>query len=369
MAKILIVDDEPLNRELLHAYLEGAGHELHDADTGEAALRLTEELHPDLVLLDVMLPGLSGFETCERLKTARRDEFLPIILVTALADHGSRLRGLRAGADEFLTKPVERHELLLRCANLLTLRQKEVALMQRHVELVELQRFRDEMSTMIIHDLKNPLSVIMANVEYVMQSEGENREETVAAMRDSREAGQRAVRLLANLLDVARMETGQLRLKRSRMPVADMIDPLVKERSHLAGSRGITLRTSIARGAEVNADVDLITRVVENMFDNAFRHTPSGGIICVAGQAENARVQLRFGNSGEPIPPDARNRIFEKYGQAQPGIGRMNLGLGLYFCRLAAEAHGGRIWVEETSELPTVFGIELPINGGGEAHA
>jgi two-component system, sensor histidine kinase and response regulator len=366
MAKILIVDDEPLNRELLHAYLEGAGHELYDADSGESALLLAAQLHPDLVLLDVMLPGLSGFETAERLKSTHRNEFLPIILVTALADHGSRLRGLRAGADEFLSKPVERHELLLRCANLLALRQKEMTLVQRHVELVELQRFRDEMTTMIIHDLKNPLSVIMANVEYVMQSGGSNEEETVAAMRDSREAGQRAVRLLANLLDVARMETGQLRLKRSRLPVAGLIDPLVKERSHLADSRGITLQTSIARGAEVNADVDLITRVVENMFDNAFRHTPPGGRISVAGRAEDTRMQLRIGNSGAPIPADARDRIFEKYGQAQPGIGRMNLGLGLYFCRLAAEAHGGRIWVEETIELPTVFGIELPING--DAH-
>src|SRR5437868_5677361 len=153
MAIILIVDDEALNRELLHAYLESSEHTLIDAESGEDALAAVARERPDIVLLDVMMPGLSGFDTVERIKAATRDQFLPVVLVTALADHDSRLRGLRAGADEFLTKPVDRHELLLRVANLLSLRAKESALIAHNVELVELQRFRDEMSAMIVHDL------------------------------------------------------------------------------------------------------------------------------------------------------------------------------------------------------------------------
>src|SRR5438445_5812976 len=148
MAKILIVDDEPVNRELLHAYLDGSDHELIDAASGEMALVLTKEQRPDLVLLDVMMPGLDGFETTRRLKAELTNELLPVVLVTALADHESRLRGLRAGADEFLTKPVDRHELLLRVSNLLSLRAHQVALVRRNVELIELQRFREEMSAM-----------------------------------------------------------------------------------------------------------------------------------------------------------------------------------------------------------------------------
>ncbi len=361
MAKILIVDDEAINRELLHAYLDGLGYELVDAPDGERALELAARARPDLVLLDVMMPGLSGFEVAEQLKATHRDEFLPIVLVTALDDHSSRLRGLRAGADDFLTKPLDRHELLLRVGNLLSLRTKEAALTRRNVELAELQRFRDEMSAMIIHDLKNPLSVIMANLDYLIEVGAIAEDEARAALQDSRAAGGRALRLLSNLLDLTRMEAGHLRLTRARTGMAAMVQPLVTQRTHLMDARGITLDSRLDRGAELYADVDLITRVVENVFDNAVRHTPPGGRISVHSNGVGGVASLRIGNSGDPIPPEARERIFEKFGQLGPGVGRMNLGLGLYFCRLAVEAHGGRIWVEETRELPTVFGLELPV--------
>ncbi|HEY2744679.1 MAG TPA: response regulator, partial [Polyangia bacterium] len=107
MAKLLIVDDDPVNRELLHAYFDGYDHELVDADSGERALAIARDWRPDLVLLDVMMPGLSGFDTARFMKELQPDEFLPVILVTALSDHESRLQGLRSGADEFLTKPID----------------------------------------------------------------------------------------------------------------------------------------------------------------------------------------------------------------------------------------------------------------------
>jgi signal transduction histidine kinase len=360
MAKLLIVDDEPVNRELLHAYLEGYEHELADAESGERALVVARDWRPDLVLLDVMMPGLSGFDTARFLKELAPDEFLPVILVTALADHDSRLQGLRAGADEFLTKPIDRHELIIRIANLLALRTKEAALQRRNLELVELQRFREEMSAMIVHDLKNPLSAVLANVDFVLDDD-RNSTENLDALRDAKSAGGRAIRLLANLVDVARVEAGALQLTRSRIPVGELIAPLVRQRGHLAGARGIRIDSAIDPGVELHADSELLSRVIENVFDNAFRHTPPGGRISVCGRrCDGDSVRLSIGNSGAAIPPEARARIFEKFAQAGPAQGRMNLGLGLYFCRLAAEAHGGRMWVDETPELPTIFRLELP---------
>jgi two-component system, sensor histidine kinase and response regulator len=359
VAKILIVDDEPINRELLHAYLDGSGHALFEAATGEQALALAREVEPDLVLLDVMMPGLNGFDTAKRLKQLASDQFLPVVLVTALSDHGSRLEGLGAGADEFLTKPIDRHELTLRIANLLALRDKEAALTRRNLELVELQRFREEMSTMIVHDLKNPLTAVIANLEFAIDDSRLDAE-TLDALRDSKTAAHRAVRLIANLLDVARMEERQLRLRRSLVSVVDLVGPLVHQRLHAAGARSISIDSAVDGNPQMNADSELIGRVIENVFDNALRYTPVGGRIAVRGSATDGAVRLTIGNSGTAIPLEARTRIFEKYAQSDQAVGRMNLGLGLYFCRLAAEAHGGRMWVEETAELPTVFALELP---------
>jgi signal transduction histidine kinase len=359
MATILIVDDEPINRELLHAYLEGTGHRLYDADSAEAALSLAQSVRLDLVLLDVMLPGLSGYDAVSLLKATASEELLPVVLITALNDHESRLRGLRAGADDFLTKPVDRHELLLRAGNLLALRTDRNALQRRNVELVELQRFREEMSAMVVHDLKNPLAVILANLDYVLDGSANGSEDREALL-DSRAAARRMVRLLSNLADLTRLEIGHMELRRARIYVGDLVQPLVRQRAHLAEARQITIDSTIDAKAQIDADPELMSRVVENVFDNALRHTPPGGRIAVCSAGSTDHVLVRIGNTGAPIPVDARSRIFEKFGQANTDVGRMNLGLGLYFCRLAAEAHGGRMWVEETEELPTVFGLELP---------
>jgi len=359
VARILIVDDERLNRELLFAYLDQMGHELLEADSGERALEIARSTRPDLVLLDVMMPGMKGFEAARLLKELAPDSFLPVVLVTALSDQASRTEGLRAGADEFLTKPIDRHELTIRVANLLRLRDRESALTRRHLELVEMHRFREELSAMIVHDLKNPLTAVIANVAYALEDEALTRD-TREALQDSRTASNRALRLLANLLDVARLEEKRLQLHRARLPIIDVVGPLVHQRQHMALTRGVSIEADFEAGAHMNADAELIGRVVENVFDNALRHTPRGGRIEVRGAIVEHGARLTIGNTGAAVPPEARSRIFDKYAQEEAGVGRMNLGLGLYFCRLAAEAHGGRIWVDETPDLPTIFALELP---------
>ena len=151
MSCILIVDNDPLNRELLHAHLDGDGNTLLEAESGESALALAATHPPDIVLLDVMMPGIGGFRTARILKERAGARFLPIILLTSLNDTLSRVEGLNHGADDFLTKPFDGVELKLRIRNLLALREKETA-------VFELARFREEMSQLLVHDLKGPLS-------------------------------------------------------------------------------------------------------------------------------------------------------------------------------------------------------------------
>jgi signal transduction histidine kinase len=180
------------------------------------------------------------------------------------------------------------------------------------------------------------------------------------ALQDSQNAARRMLRLLSNLVDVSRMEDGTIQVRPSEVNLSNLLHPVADQRRVIARSRRITIVSAPPAEVQVGVDTDLMTRVIENILDNALRYTPAGGQIELELQGNGADVELRIGNSGSAIPVDARHSIFEKYRQGGSETGHMNLGLGLYFCRLAVEAHGGRIWVEETARLPTVFCISLP---------
>jgi signal transduction histidine kinase len=164
------------------------------------------------------------------------------------------------------------------------------------------------------------------------------------------------------LLDLAKLEARQLQLKATEQPLRELVAPLVDDRKRFLAQRRVAIEATIG-DETVIVDKDLITRVVENILDNAARYTPAGGRIALftaAGATHS--VDLLVGNSGAAIPERERARIFEKFGQAE-GAQRTNLGLGLYFCRLVTEAHGGTIRIESLVDLPMVFRISLPRAG------
>ncbi|MDB4970918.1 MAG: hypothetical protein JWN44_6607 [Myxococcales bacterium] len=357
MARILVVDDVAMNRELLRVLLEPAGHEVIEVDSGEAALLAATATPPDLVLLDVMLPGMNGFETASKLKQ-RTGGFLPIIMVTSLNDPSSRLLALRVGADDFVSKPIDRWELAARCNNLLKLRSQERELAERNQQLIELQRFRDEMASLVVHDLKNPMAVVLSNLEYVLAGDDILTQDQRDAILDARSGAFRTLRLLANLLDVSKLEASRLLLQRAKINFERLIEPILGNRTRLLASRGIVLTLAMAPD-EVAIDIDLMTRVIENILDNALRYTPAQGSVKIEARCTPESCELRIGNSGPPVPEAERPHIFEKYGQAE-GAQRTNLGLGLYFCRLVVEAHGGKLTLDSEATLPTVFSMQLP---------
>ena len=144
------------------------------------------------------------------------------------------------------------------------------------------------------------------------------------------------------------------------MRLAPLLSGAIAQRQVLATGRGLAIVSVLDEAIEVHGDEDLITRVIENILDNALRHAPTGGSVEVRCEAGGSGAMIQIGNSGPAIPVEQRALVFEKFRQASPALGRMNLGLGLYFCRLAIEAQGGAIWIEETERLPAVVAIRLP---------
>jgi PAS domain S-box-containing protein len=269
-------------------------------------------------------------------------------------------QGLRDSYHRLMRVVTKRDVMLRTCSDTnATLAQENNVLVGKNDTLVELGRFKDEIAAMIVHDLRNPLSVIVANYDYLLEG-FEGGADCLEALQASRTAGQRMLRLLANLVDVARFEEGTLSVSASEISVVGLLESVAEQRRVLAESRNISIVVTPSPELMLTVDADLLTRTIENIFDNALRHTPRGGIVKVELREVGPNVEIRIGNSGEAIPVEARHTIFDKYEQLGSNIRRMNLGLGLYFCRLAVEAQGGEIWVEEHERLPAVFAIRMP---------
>jgi CheY-like chemotaxis protein len=362
-ARILIVDDDAANRELLAAFLHGFAYELSEASNGIDAVEQVRTRLPDLVLLDIMMPGMDGFEATRRIKALAKDEFLPIILVTALGESRSRLRGFEAGADEFLQKPIDRSELLLRVGNLLELRFHQRMLAEQNRRLLRLQQFQQHATGLMVHDLKNPLAAVTLNLGFA-QSELRQVAGTAnaqAAIEDGRRACARLQRQIAELLDIARLEEGYSWLRRSAVEIPALVRDATAEFEREA--RLAQIDFSVRGGAgRVEADPELLRRAMQAMLDNAFRFTPSGKRIDLEVHDAPGELRFRVACDAPPLAAEARAGVFEKFvifgDESVPAPVRR--GAGLYFCRLVAEAHGGSVTLTDHPEFPTAFGMRLP---------
>jgi two-component system sensor histidine kinase/response regulator len=342
---ILVVDDNLQNREVAEGHLVAAGYSVVQAESGEQALPLVESQRPDLILLDVLMPGMDGFETCRSIRLLPGVGDTPILFLTALGDLSTHKAALDSGADDFLTKPINRTELLIRVRSLLRIKQLgdelkrnyDIIRSQRDA-LLAAQREKQELTALIVHDLKNPLSSILSNAHYVLGRESLH-EEDREAMTDIGRASQSMMRLVMNLLDVSRSEDGAL------VPhVVDFDLPvLVREICSEMGRR------------------------VE---DNAYKYGPRQATITVElapARMEDGvepAVELRVRDEGDGIPAAYHQLIFEKYGRFDGGApeSRTSHGLGLVFCRRAVAVHGGAIWVEDgAGGRGGCFCVRLPI--------
>ncbi len=239
------------------------------------------------------------------------------------------------------------------------------ALAAQNEQLRSLQAFKDEMAALIVHDLKSPLAAIAMNVDIALAGlpDDDSSADARGALEDCRVAGARLFRMIANLLDIAKNDDGRLVPRIAPVDFRSLVTRAAKGHEVEARMRGVEIcaETRSTSFNELSVDQDLIGRVVENLVENALRFTRSGGKVRIQSNETEAGVELSVANDGPPVPPDARLKIFEKYGQgSQAGLTRMNRGLGLYFCRVVVEAHQGTIALSEEPGYATVFKITLP---------
>ena len=361
---ILVVDDSEANRVLLREILELDGHRVVIATDGPGALLAARADGPDLVLLDVSMPGMDGLEVCRGLRADPATASLPVILVTALADRNHRLEGIAAGANDYLTKPIDRPDLLLRVRNALRLRKLHNELVAQYRKLQALEQLRDSMVHMLVHDLRSPLTGISV---YLQMSRARIEELGDAQLGEDFEEMSRSVTqlgdMVSDVLDVSRFEADAMPLQPSAVDLRTLAADAVAYLGR--GVHGSVAIHAAAGPVQAVVDPDIIRRVIANLVGNAVKFAPRGGQIRLEVAEGSTGPEIRVTDTGPGIPPEFHQRIFEKFGQAN-GNGNSaarSSGLGLAYCKLAVQAHGGRIGVVSAPGEGSTFWFTLPSAG------
>jgi signal transduction histidine kinase len=351
---VLVVDDNAANRDLAQATLEQEGYTVVLADGGEAGIRAFTEQPVDCVLLDVRMPDVDGFAVCSRIRELPGGD-VPIVFLTALRDVDTFDRALRAGGDDFLTKPVRPAELIVRVQTALRLRRMSAEL-REHFELVRHQRDalmrlqlqKERLSSFVVHDLKNPVGAMDLQAQ-VLLLDRELPQRARDAAAQIRTDARSLMRLILNLLDISKSEEGKLTVRRASVDLVKLGREALESAELKAKLADVQL-TKTHEERSISADPDLLRRVIENLLDNAIRHTPKGGQVSLTLSGDDESVSIRVRDTGSGVAPEMREKIFDPFVQAESelrGVSRSGRGLGLTFCRLAIEAHGGKIWIED----------------------
>ena len=364
---ILVVDDNEANRALARSTLEDEDYRVVVADGGLAGLAAFERESPDCVLLDVRMPELDGFGVCERIRALPRGAETPVIFLTALRDIDTFDRALRAGGDDFLTKPVRPTELVVRVQTALKLRRMGAELREHYEllkhqrdDLMRLQLQKERLTAFVVHDLKNPVNAMDLHAQLLLRDKGLSESARGSATQIRAEARQ-LTRMILNLLDLSKADEGALSPKRSELALGPLVADVLSELEATAQAFKVQLRASIDE--RIYADEDLLRRTVTNVVENAIRHAPAGTGVTISATRSTDGIELRVADVGTGVPAEMRERVFDPFVQVQDAaerpVTRGGRGLGLAFCKAAVEAHGGRIWIEDGTP-GAIFCLRIP---------
>jgi len=364
--KILIADDDRLNIRILAGILKREGWVIAEADNGEKALARYAEVQPDLVLLDVMMPGIDGFETCRRLKQTYADKCAPIIFITAKNDSDDVVAGLSAGGVDYLPKPFNAKEVVARMRTHLQ-NQRLVAEQQRLVEqLSRANSAKNRFLGMAAHDLRNPLASIRGLAEFLRDGVvGQLNTEQLDLVTTIHGASQSMLEMVNDLLDVATIEAGELKVALADVDLGELIAKSVMLTNIEAAKKSTKVVLQSAPGRNVvMLDPAKMKQVVDNLLSNAVKYSPPGSTVTVLVERDDAtaRSTFRVRDQGPGIPANERDKLFKDFGRlsVQPTGGEKSTGLGLAICRKIVEAHHGTIEADNLPDRGCEFRVTLP---------
>jgi signal transduction histidine kinase len=363
--KILIVDDDRLNIRILSGILKSEGYELANAESGERALEVYDSFHPDLILLDVVMPGINGFETCRALKRRHGDDCAPVIFITAKNESDDVVEGLAAGGVDYLPKPFQAKEVLARIRTHLQnqlLSEQQKSLVE---QLSKANAAKNRFLGMAAHDLRNPLASIRGLAEFLRDGTvGQLTPDQLDLIETIHTASQSMLEMVNELLDVATIESGELKISPENHSLTDLIEKSV----YLGNIDAAKKKTRIVfaptgTGPYVFIDAAKMQQVVDNLLSNAVKYSPPGSIVSVELHRSATTCGFSVKDQGPGIPDDERDKLFKDFGRlsVRPTGGEKSTGLGLAICRNIVDAHRGTIVAENLPDRGCEFRVTLPL--------
>ena len=412
-AKVLVVDDQANNIKIVSTILSH-DYNLYIANSGANALRILEKVQPDLILLDVMMPEMTGYEACEIIKSNPATKDIPIIFLTAKTDIDDIVHGFELGAVDYIAKPFNAKEMLVRIQNHIALATAMRTIKYQHQELEQYQneliqtneelivskdaveqnayevnalnirlletkeeltelnaellkanKEKDKFFSIIAHDLRSPLSGIMS-ITNLMVEESETftnkeRDEVVINIRDSSVA---LYKLLENLLEWSRLQRGALEYKPIEVPLRYLIDMTFELIKANADKKNLRINNTVPLELLIFADSNMLNGIFRNLISNAIKFTPEGGIIEIGGElmAETNECKCYVSDNGVGMDEQLLKKLFriDQHVTTKGTNKETGTGLGLILCKEFVEMHGGRIWVESELGNGSTFYFTLP---------
>jgi signal transduction histidine kinase len=370
VSTVLVVDDESIVRDVVVRYLERDGYRTLEAASGDEAQGLLEREPLSLIVLDVMLPGISGLELCRWIRL--RSE-VPIVLLTALGEEADRIMGLELGADDYLTKPFSPRELAVRVRNLMRRTARPAGSTMQTIAFGDVvidpmareahkggALLRRQLVAWASHDLRTPVASIQAMLDAV--------EDGLASMEEYMPALRQQTQTLALLIDdlfeLARIDAGALTLELRKAQLPQLVSHCVAGLEAEARARQVRLESRLDDALpDVRCAPEHVQRVLLNLVTNALRHTPSDGSVLVRARRRAGELEVSAEDTGVGLSSEAQQRMFERFwrGDASRTRASGGAGLGLAIARGFVEAQGGRIWAENRPEGGARFAFTLPL--------
>lgn len=367
--RVLIVDDFHPNIQLLSKVLSKYEIRVRFATSGRQALKAIRSRHPDLILLDIAMPELDGFQVCEIVKSNPKTKHIPIIFLTARVQPEDIVHGLQLGAVDYITKPFNQTELVTRVFTHLELKRSRDIIESQNNELKRLNSTKDKLFSIIAHDMKNPFHTLLGFSELLLENLYEYElEKTEQYLKLVYDASQQGFGLLENLLEWSRTQTGRLKYVPEKINLNELADECMDIFESNLNGKSIRFTNHISPKLQIFADRNMTTAILRNLFSNAIKFTPAHGTIVISVNSktltsQSKMVEIKVTDSGVGIAPENMDKLFadDVFFTTKGTNNEKGSGLGLLICKEFTEKHGGKIRVESKSGEGSSFIFTLPI--------